>query len=85
MGFYGNIKNTSRTQFSFDKIYPNRAALDGRGNDQKTGAAVDDIYAGRFVLVEYDSNVTEDQFIRAFLWHGVLYSTIPNLFEFMKK
>lgn len=78
MGFYGNIKNTSRTQFSFDKIYPNRAALDGRGNDQKTGAAVDDIYAGRFVLVEYDSNVTEDQFIRAFLWHGVLYSTIPN-------
>lgn len=78
MGFYGNIKNTSRTQFSFDKIYPNRAALDGRGNGQKTGAAVDDIYAGRFVLVEYDSNVTEDQFISAILFNGVLYSTIPN-------
>lgn len=78
MGFYGNIKNTSRTQFSFDKIYPNRAALDGRGNGQKTGATVDDIYAGRFVLVEYDSNITEDQFISAMLFNGVLYSTIPN-------
>ena len=28
MGFYGNITNTARTQFQFDKIYSNRYEMD---------------------------------------------------------
>ena len=58
MGFYGNITNTSRTQFQFDKIYPNRYDMD---NSKST----DGIYAGRFVLVEYDEATHLDTFIRA--------------------
>lgn len=46
---YGNITNTARTQFQFDKIYPNRAAMDD-------ACLNDGIYAGRYVLVEYDEN-----------------------------
>jgi hypothetical protein len=48
MGFYGNITNTSRTQFQFDKTYPNRYTMD-------LSCGLDGVYAGRFVLVEYDS------------------------------
>ena len=49
MGFYGNITNTSRTQFQFDKIYSNRKAM-----EQAT--LTDGIYLGRYVLVEYDND-----------------------------
>lgn len=54
MGFYGNITNTSRTQFQFDKIYSNRWEMD----NQK---AIDGIYAGRYILIEYDQtpNLTD--------------------------
>ena len=45
MSFYGNIKNTARTQFYFDRIYPNRVSMD-------TNAKKDGIFAGRYVLVE---------------------------------
>ena len=57
MSFYGNITNTSRTQFQFDKIYPNRVEME---NHKST----DGIYAGRFVLVEYDSEMHMDTFLR---------------------
>lgn len=60
MGFYGNITNTSRTQFQFDKIYPSRAEMD-------TGTYTDGIYAGRYVLVEYDSDVHQSSFQRVFI------------------
>lgn len=53
MGFYGNITNTARTQFQFDKTYPNRYEM-----EQKT--KIDGIYAGRYILIEYDSNVKFD-------------------------
>ena len=46
MGFYGNITNTSNTTFSFDRIYPNRLAMDTNANN-------DGIFIGRYVLVEY--------------------------------
>lgn len=46
MGFYGNITNTSNTTFSFDRIYPNRLAMDANANN-------DGIFIGRYVLVEY--------------------------------
>lgn len=47
MGFYGNITNTARTQFQFDKIYPNRYEMENL-------KSTDGIYAGRYVLIEYD-------------------------------
>jgi hypothetical protein len=47
MGFYGNITNTSKTQFYFDKIYSSRVAMDSAKD-------TDGIYAGRYVLIEYD-------------------------------
>ena len=71
MGFYGNIKNTSRTQFSFDKIYPNRVEMDAN-------ASLDGIYAGRFVLIEYDSAVNVSSYPVGYLKDGILYRVIPD-------
>lgn len=48
MGFYGNITNTSKTQFTFDRIYANRSIMD-------KNATADGVFIGRYVLVEYDS------------------------------
>ena len=50
MGFYGNITNTSKTTFQFDKIYPNRNEMDKNANS-------DGIYIGRYVLIEYDKKI----------------------------
>lgn len=47
MGFYGNITNTSKTTFSFDKIYANRLEMDN------ACANGDGVFLGRYVLVEY--------------------------------
>lgn len=55
MGFYGNITNTSRTTFAFDKIYSSRFAMD-------TAAKTDGIYAGRYVLVNYENETSADSF-----------------------
>ena len=49
MGFYGNITNTARTQFQFDKTFPNRKTMD-------EGINTDGVYAGRYVLIEYDTD-----------------------------
>lgn len=61
MGFYGNITNTSRTQFQFDKIYFSRKQMDD-------SAATDGIYAGRYVLVNYeqDDNEAGDYYLNAY-------------------
>ncbi len=68
MGFYGNITNTSRTQFQFDKIYPSRAEMDA-------GTYTDGIYAGRYVLVEYDSNVHQSSFYQVWIKDEQMYSS----------
>lgn len=47
MSFYGNITNTNSGPFIFDKIYPNRVTLEANKE-------TDGIYAGRFVLVDYN-------------------------------
>lgn len=60
MGFYGNITNTSKTQFQFDKIYSSRY-------DMESQARTDGIYAGRYVLVEYDTDLSQDSFYRVFI------------------
>ena len=49
MGFYGNITNTARTQFQFDRVYPNRYSME-------LSMSTDGVYAGRYVLIEYDQN-----------------------------
>ena len=75
MGFYGNITNTSRTQFQFDKIYPNRYEMD-------RNAQTDGVYLGRYVLIEYDNNYHLDTFKRVFFVGNVAYlynaSQIPD-------
>lgn len=53
MGFYGNITNTNRTQFTFDRIYANRRSMDD-------AASSDGVFVGRYVLVDYDSDPIED-------------------------
>lgn len=49
MGFYGNITNTTKTGFTFDKTYPNRYEMEYNMTN-------DGIYIGRFVLVDYDQD-----------------------------
>lgn len=66
--FYGNITNTSKTQFQFDKIYPNRYEME----KQKS---TDGIYAGRYVLIEYDSDYQQDDFYRVWIFGNKLYNT----------
>ena len=65
--FYGNITNTSKTQFQFDKIYPNRYEME----KQKS---IDGIYAGRYVLVEYDSAYQQDDSYRVWIFGNKIYS-----------
>lgn len=52
MGFYGNITNTSKTTFTFDKIYNNRLQMDN-------SCASDGVFLGRYVLVEYGLPATQ--------------------------
>lgn len=66
-GFYGNITNTSKTQFQFDKIYPNRYEMERQ-------KSTDGIYAGRYVLVEYDSAYQQDDFYRVWIINNVMYN-----------
>lgn len=53
MGFYGNVTNTNRTQFVFDRVYSNRKEMDDN-------AKTDGVFVGRYVLVDYDSSVPEE-------------------------
>ena len=56
MGFYGNITNTSKTTFSFDRIYSNRATMDGR-------SLSDGVFIGRYVLIEYDTDLDKNYYL----------------------
>ena len=61
MGFYGNITNVNKTQFTFDRTYPNRRTMEDRIFD-------DAIYLGRYVLVEYglDVGTTLDTYYKGY-------------------
>lgn len=59
MGFYGNITNTSRTSFQFDKTYSSRYVMD-------QAVASDGVFIGRFVLIEYDKNINKLDYITAY-------------------
>ena len=69
MGFYGNITNTNKTQFTFDRIYPNRKTMDSR-------ITTDEIYMGRYVLIEYDmtNNNTLDTFVEVYKINNKFYT-----------
>lgn len=69
MGFYGNITNTSRTSFSFDKTYSNRYDMD-------ISCGSDGIYAGRYVLVEYDGELTQDTYPQYYYYNGEMYGSV---------
>ena len=49
MSFYGNITNANKSNLIFDKIYPNKQQMISE-------AASDNIFVGRYVLIEYDDN-----------------------------
>ena len=66
MSFYGDITNTARTPFQFDRIYPNRVEMEANKTQ-------DGIYAGRFVLIEYDSTHL-DSFLRVYEKDNSFYS-----------
>lgn len=70
MGFYGNITNTAKTQFTFDRTYPNRKTMEAR-------LATDEIYLGRYVLIEYDltNKETLDTFLRVYYVNYNFYTT----------
>lgn len=55
MGFYGNITNTNRTQFVFDKIYPNREEMD-------KSVTEDGVFVGRYVLIDYNEGLLQDNY-----------------------
>ena len=59
MGFYGNITNTSRTSFQFDKTYSSRYVMD-------QSVASDGVFIGRFVLIEYDKNIDKLDYVTAY-------------------
>ena len=73
MSFYGNIKNTARTQFYFDRIYGSRSEMESAC---KNG---DGIFAGRFVLVEYEQGISNDTFPRYYYYGGQMYSEMVTL------
>ena len=47
MGFYGQITNSNKASFTFDKTYANRAAMEA-------DCQSDGVFLGRYVLIEYD-------------------------------
>ena len=70
MGFYGNITNTSRTQFSFDRKYSNRFDMD-------SNCSKDGVYAGRYVLVEYNNALDPTLLPGVVQFDGMLYPPPP--------
>lgn len=64
MGFYGNISNTSKTTFTFDRIYSNRLQMDN-------SCTSDGIFLGRYVLVEYGLPAT--QYLVGYLDNKIMY------------
>lgn len=72
MGFYGNITNTQKSSFSFDKTYSNRYDMD-------TSCGSDGIYAGRYVLVEYDTGLSEDSYPEYYCYDGQMYGAVNSI------
>ena len=54
--FHHDTKRLASTQFQFDKIYPNKAAME---KDLYDGT--DKIHQGRCVLIEYGERYTQER------------------------
>lgn len=50
MGFYGNIVNSNKASFTFDRIYSSRRAMDAAMSVNEG----DGVFLGRYVLIDYD-------------------------------
>lgn len=85
MGFYGNISNTSKTTFQFDRTYANKRDMDN-------GALLGDgVYPGRFVLVDYNQSIQDgfyelDSMLNSqdeiyWMYNGKLYMGSPTMKE----
>lgn len=72
MSFYGNVRNTGRTQFYFDRVYPNRVSMD-------SNAKKDNIFAGRYVLVEYEQDISADDFQQYYFYGGNMYTEMAKI------
>ena len=60
MAFYGRVTNESKTSMTFDRVYPNKAAMDAAANRlNPDGTKGDGVFTGRFVLVEYGETTEE--------------------------
>lgn len=75
MGFYGHITNVQRTSMSFDKIYSNRFTMD-------ESAKNDGVYAGRYVLIEYERPLDKSFLPRVIQFDGLLYQAPPERMVF---
>ena len=61
MGFYGKVNYTDRVSFTIDKVYESRSDMDNalsRGEDT--------VFIGRYVLVNYEGNDIEKNYLRLF-------------------
>ena len=61
MGFYGNVSNITRSTFQFDRIYGSRSEM-----EEALASGNDDVYIGRYTLVEYDQAIDFEVFTRIF-------------------
>lgn len=87
MGFYGNISNTVKTTFQFDKIYSNHTQMDERC------ALGDGVFPGRYVLIDYDQPMEDGVFNLKnelglntdekyyWLYNDIMYSGTPTMIE----
>ena len=53
MSLYGQVKRVPTNTFQFDRVYPNRKAME-------TASNTDGVYIGRYVLVEYGIRYEQD-------------------------
>lgn len=67
MGFYGNIANTSRTTFSFDKVYSHYYGL-------QEAAENDGVFLGRYILIDYDEKPIE-----GYYYNNKFYTTDAHI------
>ena len=70
MSFYGNVKRINSSPFVFDRIYPNREAMDSACEDGKD----DGVYIGRYVLVKYTAVESSPE-----IDIGITSTTIKNI------
>lgn len=69
MSLYGNVKKIGSSSFQFDRVYPNRVAMEA-------AKTTDGVYAGRYVLIEYGPRFNDVE-----AGDTVEYTGQPNQYE----